>query len=321
VARGNRKADTTCDAINPLLVPTTRPMTSKDAMLITLTPITPVGTADYTKVSLPPPAFQAIFVGDDGFNCPGYVGGRTGDPACTATMNLAKARWKIWIEAGTLLIEPHSAMLPIYIGYAGTLPAIWTIPTQQAGHNNPLCGGTQFDALANFVNDGWACMAVFASDKLGNKQVSRPLRVCLDKDSDGKECPHRSIARVIDGTPLTVETVADHGYNTGDRVRISGVYPMVAVVNKEWSISVTGPRQFTLNGSVAEPAPYGFGGWTRRVRSPDRPTEFLPGHAMRVTDLPECTGTQIAEPPMAAVDHTTCNPWRLYQVGEERSTN
>ena len=39
VARGSKPADTLCDAINPLLVPTTRPMTAKDALLITLFPI------------------------------------------------------------------------------------------------------------------------------------------------------------------------------------------------------------------------------------------------------------------------------------------
>jgi hypothetical protein len=48
--------------------------------------------------------------------------------------------------------------------------------------------GRQFDALANHVNDGWVCVAVQVSDKLGNTQVSRPLRVCIDKDGMGGEC-------------------------------------------------------------------------------------------------------------------------------------
>jgi hypothetical protein len=320
VPRGNRKADTNCDAINPMLAPTTRPMTARDALVITMTPIAPAGSADFTKVSLPPPAFQAIIVGDQS-SCLGYVGGRASDPICAATWNLAKARWKIWREAETMLIEPHSHALPIYIGYAGSLPAIWTIPKQEAGSLNPLCGGTQFDALANFVNDGWACVAVFASDKLGNKQVSRPLRMCVDKDGDGKECPHREIARVSNGSPLTVETVADHGYSTGDKVRISGVQPMIATVNGPWTITVTGARSFTLNGSTGEPAGYGFGDWIRPARSPSRPTEFIPGHAMRMSDVPDCTGTQTADPPMTMVDRTACVPWRTYAEGEERATN
>ena len=51
VAKGNRKADTLCDAINPLLVPTTRPMTAKDALLVTLTPIPPAGVPDLTNTA------------------------------------------------------------------------------------------------------------------------------------------------------------------------------------------------------------------------------------------------------------------------------
>jgi hypothetical protein len=56
------------------------------------------------------------------------------------------------------------------------LPSIWTIPPIV---NNWLqCAGRQFDA-SNNLHDGWACVAVVASDKLGNKQVSRPIRICV----------------------------------------------------------------------------------------------------------------------------------------------
>ena len=40
--------DGVCDKINPLLVPTTTPMSSKDALLVNLIPIAPVGHADLT---------------------------------------------------------------------------------------------------------------------------------------------------------------------------------------------------------------------------------------------------------------------------------
>ena len=50
------------------------------------------------------------------------------------------------------------------------------------------CVGRQFDALGNFVQDGWICIAVAVPDALGNMQVSSPLRVCLDKDGQGDEC-------------------------------------------------------------------------------------------------------------------------------------
>jgi hypothetical protein len=60
-------------------------------------------------------------------------------------------------------------------------PLCW--PTVDLGHSAPRrhalqCGGRQFDA-SNGLHDGWACVAVEASDKLGNKQVSRPIRICV----------------------------------------------------------------------------------------------------------------------------------------------
>ena len=201
----------------------------------------------------------------------------------------------------------------------GLLPSIYTIPRQEAGATNPLCGGTQLDTLANFVSDGWACMAVFASDRLGNKQVSKPMRICVDKDVDGKECPHREIAAVRDTTPLTVETVADHGYATGNQVKVSGIF-LPAIVNGTWTITVTGPRSFTLDGSQAAPAfvgPPAPRQWVRPAQS--QPPRFIPGHVVRTTDAPNCTGTQTAEPPMTAVDATACSPWRSYAPGRDQA--
>jgi hypothetical protein len=62
------------------------------------------------------------------------------------------------------------------LGYATSLPSIWTIaPIVDDGL---ACAGRQFDA-SNNLKDGWACVAVQASDKLGNKQVSRPIRICV----------------------------------------------------------------------------------------------------------------------------------------------
>jgi hypothetical protein len=39
------------------------------------------------------------------------------------------------------------------------------------------------------------------------------------------ECRHKEIAAVRDTTLLTVETVADHGYATGNQVKVSGNLP------------------------------------------------------------------------------------------------
>jgi hypothetical protein len=314
VPRGNKQADTLCDAVNPLLVPTTRPMTAKDALLITLFPIQPTGVPDLTNTA----ATGVTLIGDDQ-SCFGGGNSKIPDPACEVSGNINKAKWRF---IGSNAFDLHSEVVRVFLGYGGVgpslLPSIYTIPKQEPGAANALCGGTQLDTLANFVSDGWACMAVFASDRLGNKQVSKPIRICVDKDVDGKECPHREIAAVRDTTPLTVETVADHGYATGNQVKVSGIF-LPAIVNGPWTITVTGPRSFTLDGSQAPPALVGptvSRQWVRPGQS--QPPRFIPGHVVRTTDAPNCTGTQTAEPPMTAVDATACSPWRSYPPGEIR---
>jgi hypothetical protein len=76
--------------------------------------------------------------------------------------------------------SPAKGQVMTYLlGYAVNyaLPSIWTIaPVVEAmGCAAPV---RQFDA-SNNLKDGWACVAVEASDKLGNKQVSRPIRICV----------------------------------------------------------------------------------------------------------------------------------------------
>jgi hypothetical protein len=318
-AVGNRKADNFCDAVNPALVPTTRPMTASDALAITLTPIPPAGAADLTNYqNYEKVGDDRVAGGDDEF-CPDGDNAKQPDAVCEVSRTGPKARWLHGGSAGWL---PHQDVMTLALGYAaggatGRLSSIWTLPKQEAGINNVLCGGTQLDTLANFVSDGWACLAILSTDKLGNKQVSRPFRLCVDKDGDGKECPHKPIGRVYDGTPLVVETVADHGYATGDEVKVSGI-TMIAVVNGTWKINVLDSRRFSLNGSRTAPIDPG-GDWVRRTPKPGR-DPFVPGFVVRSTDLPNCTGTVTSMTPNLVVDNTkTCAPWRLYQAGEVRS--
>ena len=47
------------------------------------------------------------------------------------------------------------------------------------------CHGNQFDALANNIGEGWACIAVGTKDRAGNFSVSPPLRVYIEYDYDG----------------------------------------------------------------------------------------------------------------------------------------
>jgi len=134
-----------CDAINPLLTPTTIPMSSRDALLINMVPVPPNGSADFTPSPLPA-----------GADC--FPGSATTppDPLCRTTF------------------------MTVAIAYANdNLAAIYAIPPVLG--DGLQCVGRQFDALGSYVHDGWACLAVVVSDKLGNTQVSRPLRVCIDK--------------------------------------------------------------------------------------------------------------------------------------------
>jgi hypothetical protein len=335
VAKGNLKADTTCDALNPLLVPTTKPMTSHDALVITLTSIMPTGSPDLTNDRPPPVNNGMILVGDD-LSCTGGGGSKIPDSICDYSGNPAKAKYRLnrFDTVDTLgnpisfaQTQAHSDIMTVFLGYAGgvssRLPSIWSLPPVGSGAANALCGGTQLDALANFLTDGWACFAIRAQDKLGNKQVSRPLRLCIDKDNDGKECPHKAIARVHDGAPITIETVAAHGFATGDMVKLSGI-AWIGNLNLAWPIVVLDATHFTLTGSKAQPTldmdPPPFGDWVRPVAGSQ--STFIPGYAVRVSDIPNCTGTQTAEPPMPVVDgKTPCSPWRTYQPGEIRVYN
>lgn len=169
-------ADGLCDDINPLLTPTTTPMSAKDALLINMVPVPVAGTGDYTPVM--PPA---------------------GAPCISGTQSMRPP----------LLCGTTSLTAAIPYTTAGT-PAIYTIPPVVAG-DVLQCVGRQFDSLGSSIKDGWICMAVAVSDKLGNMQVSRPLRVCVDKDGQGGECS---------GT-------APMPNCTGTATNVSGTVPMV----------------------------------------------------------------------------------------------
>ncbi|MBA3538858.1 MAG: hypothetical protein H0T79_04460, partial [Deltaproteobacteria bacterium] len=51
------------------------------------------------------------------------------------------------------------------------------------------CLGYAFDARASNIADGFACVASVATDALGNRSVSAPLRICIDANNDQVECP------------------------------------------------------------------------------------------------------------------------------------
>ncbi|HEY0705580.1 MAG TPA: hypothetical protein VGG33_02225 [Polyangia bacterium] len=136
-------ADGICDAVNPTLIPTTMPpKSSKEILAVRLVPLAPGGSADFT--SDPSLLGSGCALGRD-IEAPA--------PLCIA-------------QELTLTLGYHAAR--------GPEPAIWAIePIDQ-----PFCVGGQFDSHANLLyNEGWMCLAVVATDRVGNKSVSHPLRV------------------------------------------------------------------------------------------------------------------------------------------------
>jgi len=143
-------SDGWCDAINPLLVPTTAPPTSNDQVLkIRLAPVTPAGRANFTPDGTLPNSFCQ----------PGI------DPFLPKTLCPGN--------------QPTVA-----IGYRDQAkePAIWTVENIDAD----WCFGKQFDAYANNMkSDNWLCIAVATTDFANNAGVSAPLRVYVNYTFNG----------------------------------------------------------------------------------------------------------------------------------------
>jgi hypothetical protein len=200
--------DGICDDINPDLVPSVSPQSSKDAQLIDMVSLPAnSGSGDYTP--LPGSACS----GKDA-NPPNAL--------CDTTYSVAK-----------------NQVTTYWPGYAVNLalPSIWTIaPIVNDGLR---CAGNQFDA-SNNLKDGWACVAVVASDKMGNKQVSRPIRICVvgqpgstacaaatsgGGDIAGVTLPSDVNAAVVVTTKTAVLAGGSTAIQTGDQLIFSKVGP------------------------------------------------------------------------------------------------
>ncbi|MBN2575335.1 MAG: hypothetical protein JXP73_12290 [Deltaproteobacteria bacterium] len=144
--------DTYCDAINPLLVPTTSPpVTSNQVLTVRLAPVPPTGSGDFTPdPTLNDPLVQVSY------------------PYC----NIGK-------DDKAPLPLCGAQTIPIALGYPTALDpqaAVWTIEPLTQGE--PWCLGGQFDTLTNQIPDKrWACFAAAGADRNGNKGVSAPLRL------------------------------------------------------------------------------------------------------------------------------------------------
>ncbi len=156
--------DGICDRINPKLVPTTAPPKStREVLKIRLAAVMPQGAADFTP-----------------------------DPSLSA-----ETRCNMGDDPDLPPVLCRSEEPTIAISYGPRLPAIWSLePVEPSGLR---CFGNQFDAFANHIGGsssrglgtappGWACIAVQATDKVGNTGVSAPLRVWIDYDGN-QSCP------------------------------------------------------------------------------------------------------------------------------------
>jgi hypothetical protein len=232
--------DGICDDINPDLVPSVSPQSAKDAQLINM-------------VSLPANTGSGDFTTQLGSACSGNDSSSP-NALCDTTYSSAKDQEMTYL-----------------LGYAVNLalPSIWTIaPVVSDGLR---CAGTQFDA-SNNLGDGWACVAVEASDKLGNKQVSRPIRICVVGQPGSTACtaatsggadiasvslPSKASGSVVVTTKAAVLAGGTTALKTGDELIFSSVAPTpFSVINGTHSVSPgdSSGTRFSLMGFSARPA-------------------------------------------------------------------
>jgi len=229
--------DGICDDINPDLVPSVSPQSSKDAQLLNM-------------VSMPANSGAGDFTPQPGVACSGQDGS---PPAslCDTTYSPLK-----------------NQVMTYSLGYANNLPSIWTIaPIVNDGLR---CAGNQFDA-SNNLKDGWACVAVEASDMMGNKQVSRPIRICVVAQTDSAACaaatvggadiasitlPSSSTGTTVVTTNAAVLASGGTAIKAGDTLVFSKVSPApFSVINGSHKVTPVGASgtQFGLTDLSATP--------------------------------------------------------------------
>ena len=154
--------DGICNDINPNLIPTINVSGDpRETLKLNMVPLEPSGSADYRTdydTPTPPSPCQAWGVAND-----------PPDALCP-------------------VVQDDLSLL-IWYTFDKTEPSIYGLPPFSP--SSPLtCSGIQFDSRANNISEGWACIAVKATDNVGNISVSAPLRVCIDYDPfDGNVPP------------------------------------------------------------------------------------------------------------------------------------
>ncbi|MBN2341978.1 MAG: hypothetical protein JXX29_21865 [Deltaproteobacteria bacterium] len=152
-----------CDSINPLLSPSLISSATNEVILVNMAGLQPSGNANFTHLPAVSDAQPAFDLSE-------------GSPENSCTQGSATG-----VPLQLCASSPATRIIPAGNGAAG----IFTVPPSQ----NENCMGTPLDSVASNIEDGWICVAVTAADNLGNVGISAPLRVCVDHDGDGAECP------------------------------------------------------------------------------------------------------------------------------------
>jgi hypothetical protein len=234
--------DGVCDDINPELVPTTKPKSDLDAQVVNMVPLDLHRGADFSGDPSAP-------------ICSGY-GTNSTFPGCPNTENLSKTQWDL-----RGIQHEYRMSLGMTYSVRNDLPSIYTLgPVMD---DDMQCAGRPFDASNNLKN-GWACLAVKATDKLGNMQVSPPLRACVLATPSTTDCTEfRTISRLVSSDPLEIQTstpllgLGGVALKAGDEVIVSGVLADPSA-NGRWPVDpldTTGTR-FALRGNHGRPLTY-----------------------------------------------------------------
>lgn len=144
----NNDSDPECDALNTIVGGQTIPS-------LQLNPVTPAGNARYSST--------------DPSTAPTTAGA---DPVCAFGNDP--------VPTTTLCTNSSDMTVVIKHTMSGTEPVVYGIG-QMTGLE---CTGTGWELSSQLANatqkEGWFCLAAIGKDKVGNTQISPPLRICYD---------------------------------------------------------------------------------------------------------------------------------------------
>ena len=219
--------DGVCDKINPLLVPTTTPMSSKDALLVNLVPIA-LGRA--RRPDRRPVDRSAIR------RCPARRASTPRTPTRCATRPISRSR----------------SPTPSATSRRSGRRRRWS----PAGCSAWATSSTPSPTTCMTAGPAWRCAPPTSSATCRSRACCASASTTTASATSART--GRS-SRIANTTPMTVLTSAPHGLATGDDIFISRSDAVTA--NGRWTVTVTGPtpsrstaRSRTTCASATAPA-------------------------------------------------------------------